>query len=116
MMRFTLDFDRGSLDYPRKRCFARAETDLEVTKAYYNILHVFPHADIRVDLTRNGNHMVVWVDGMPQSASLKMRKVFGDDPMRIMFTENGRPALIDEILWTHKGGGRQYAIRDIKLV
>ena len=55
----------------------------ELLLRYFNLKNAFPNEDIVVYETRHGYHLVL--PGL--QTDLELRRIFGDDPMRIEFEE-----------------------------
>ena len=128
--RTTHDLDRRQLDYPRgrhsrtcSRWLSRSESSVKALCVYINTHYLFfpeqPIDDmpnVRVDLTRNGYHMISHIPGQPQYRACLLREILGDDERRLDRTQRGRPIFIDNIMSGTKLGGRQYVIRGIRLI
>lgn len=99
--RLTLDIDGEN----------RNDADVKMLSRYYNVHYVygiFP----AVDLTRHGYHERAFVDD-DQADMLEMRRVFGDDPKRILHSEQANRRC-DNVLWSWKQGFQNQ--KDVKVI
>jgi len=103
MGRLTIDIDGENRD----------ESTFKMLKTYYNLKYVFSDAKIRVDITRKGYHIVAFSPKIQQDNVIEYRKMFGDDPIRIMLDED-REQIGSNILWSVKKGF--IVKKDIKVI
>jgi len=80
------------------------EATVKMLSVYHNIKYAYPDADIRVDLTRKGYHLVVWIKRLKQKEALAFRATFGDDNIRLMLDSSRSNDLTKNVLWTEKKG------------
>jgi len=103
MARLTLDIDGENRDDATVKMLAR----------YFAIKHIWPDAEVRVDLTRKGYHIVVYGLDVPQERIIELREVLGDDGIRVQL-DTAREPVGSNILWTVKKGFR--VKKDIKVI
>jgi hypothetical protein len=92
--RLTLDYDRGPSHW---------RPPLDALRAVYNLKYLGLLASYRLDYTRRGCHLVVWLtEEMAFSESQTLRTMLGDDGVRVAL-DSKRPPYAAGVLWSRKG-------------
>jgi len=93
----------------------RADADYKMLKAKFNLEHLFPEADVHIEITRHGYHVIGYGPCLPFDQECIVRSTLGDDRIRVKLDQYKKTIGSHNynVLWTEKGGFTTYEVAPV---